>query len=880
MTPDLEKEIFADALELDPTERAAFLDERCGADREMHDRLRRLLDAHEHAREFMGAPTIDTPPVRQPATDPLPPGTEIGPYTLETTLGEGGFGKVFRARQSRPVSRLVAIKILKSGIDAPAVAARMQAERQALAVMDHPGIARIFDAGQTPGGLPYFVMEYVDGEPLTHFCRRANLSIRQRLELFERVCLAVQHAHHKGIIHRDLKPSNVLVTIVDGRPEPRVIDFGIAKAIGPAAADATIVTAAGHIVGTPAYMSPEQVAGPGGLDTRSDVYALGVMLYELLTGSLPFDKARLSEAPIATLARIICDETPPRPSARALDTSPGRDNAERRRLAAELKGELDWIVMRAIEKEPARRYPSANALALDIRRHLNDEPVDAGPPSGLYRFGKFARRHRGELAAAAVAFAALLALLITSVVYGLRTEDQRRALAAQLEKSQAFARFTTDMLAGVDPAVARGEDRTLLRRILEDSIARIEAEPPESPEVEAEIRELLGISLTKIALFEQAAEQFKRAHAIAAEVLGEEHPATIRLLASLGTTHIEASRFDDARRELGAALVARRRTLGDDHPDTIDTLFNLAMLHLVMGEPANARDAFIEVLERRQRVLGENHSQTMSARNSLATVLSDLGEHERAIALFERVVEHQTSTLGEDHPHTLATRNNLADALAALGRVDEAIEIMEDALLIKRRILGPNHPSIVTSLNNLASAYRRVDRLDQAGDMLTQAADICRTTFGESDRRTLIVTNNLASFLVQVSRPDEALDLLELILPISEETLGRDHPLSLAILANTARALLAFDRPDDALLISQTLMTRGTAALPPDHPNQGEHNLLFGEALLKTGRIEEARPHLEAAVRILSGTPSPPRARLEHAASLIAELDTHQAHSP
>lgn len=880
MTSDQEKEIFADALGLDPAERAAFLDERCGGDRGMHDRLRRLLDAHEHAREFMGAPTIDTPPIQQSAIDPLAPGTEIGPYTLEATLGEGGFGKVFRARQSRPVERVVAIKILKSGIDAPAVAARMQAERQALAVMDHPGIARIFDAGQTPGGLPYFVMEYVDGEPLTHFCRRANLSTRQRLELFERVCLAVQHAHHKGIIHRDLKPSNVLVTVVDGRPEPRVIDFGIAKAVEPAAEGATIVTAAGHIVGTPAYMSPEQVAGPGGLDTRSDVYALGVMLYELLTGSLPFDNTRRSEAPIATLARIICDETPPRPSARALDSSPGRDNAERRRLAAELRGELDWIVMRAIEKEPARRYPSANALALDIRRHLNDEPVDAGPPSGLYRFGKFARRHRGELAAAAVAFAALLALLITSVVYGLRTEDQRRALAAQLEKSQAFARFTMDMLAGVDPAFARGEDRTLLRRILEDSIARIEADPPGSREVEAEIRELLGISLTKIALFEQAGEQFERAHALAAEVFGEDHPTTLRLLAFLGTTHIEASRFDDARRELGAALVARRRTLGDDHPDTIDTLFNLAMLHLIMGEPANARDAFTEVLERRERVLGDDHSQTMSARNSLATVLSDLGEHEEAIALFERVVEHQTSTLGDDHPHTLATRNNLADALAAQGRVDEAIEIMEDALDIKRRILGPAHPSIVTSLNNLASAYRRVDRLDQAGDMLTQAADICRTTFGETDRRTLIVTNNLASFLVQIDRPGEALGLLGQILPMSEETLGPDHPLTLAVLANTVRALLGLGRPGEALPIARTLHTRGEAGLPPDHPNLGEYRLLTGESLLRSGRPGEARAHIEGAMSIFSASQAPPSERLRHAASLLAEIDADQALAP
>jgi non-specific serine/threonine protein kinase/serine/threonine-protein kinase len=877
---DADKEIFADALELPAFARRAFVEERCAGDAERRDRVLGLLDAHERAEAFMGAPTLADPPTG-PGPSPEAPelGMSLGPYRLELLLGEGGFGRVYLARQERPVERVVAVKILKPDAAGGAWAARLESERRVLARMDHPGIATIFDAGRTPDGRPYFAMEFVRGEAITYFCRRAGLSVRDRLELFERVCLAVHHAHQKGIIHRDLKPSNVLVTVVDGAPGPKVIDFGIAKAMEEENGNATLLTQAGHLLGTPAYMSPEQIAGVEGIDTRSDVYALGVMLYEMLTGVLPFDDELMRRGGLPGIARMIAEQTPARPSTRVLTSPEFEDADERRRASATLRGDLDWIVLRAMEKDPDRRYASAEALARDIRRSLRDEPVEAGPPGAAYRLAKFARRHRGEVIAGGVALAALVALFVSTIVYGLSAESQRREIAVQLERSRGFASFIADMLSGIDPAIARGADRTLIRRMLDDAVARADREPPASPEVEAEIRELLGTGLFKIAAFEEAAKQFGAARDAATGSFGPDHPTTLRIRAALAQIHAELSRFEDAGRELASVLEARRRTLGPDHPDTLFTEYTLGLVLRLRGDFPAARAMFDSVAERRTTTLGPDHPDTLAALNSLATVLNELGESGASIAMLEKVVAGQRRSLGEDHPHTLATRNNLAQAYAEAGRVEESIAVQEAVLETKRRVLEPTHPSLITSLNNLASAYRTIGREAESLAMFEQALEVSREAFSERDQRTLILTSNLAGQLVRSGHADRGLDILAPALTLSASVLGEDHPLTLAMLAHSARALLALGQHADALGFSTVLIERAEHAPAFDARSLAEFRLVHAEALLRAGESGAASELLHAARDSFRSLSPPPADRIERCDALLDEVNASRTHA-
>src|SRR5262245_31522268 len=444
MTPDT---LFAQAIAIDSAERrAAFLDDSCGDDPALRRELEELVRDYFRAGDFLERPAAR---IGSTADEPVceRPGTVIGPYKLMEQIGEGGFGLVFVAEQQRPVYRRVALKVIKPGMDSRQVVARFEAERQALALMDHPNIARVFDAGATAAGRPYFVMELVNGVPINTFCDSDRLTTRERLALFVSVCSAVQHAHQKGVIHRDLKPSNVLVTSHDGTPVVKVIDFGVAKAIGQQLTEKTIYTQFTQMVGTPLYMSPEQ-AGQSGLDidTRTDIYALGVLLYELLTGTTPFDEERLRAAGFDEMRRIIREEEPARPSTRistlgqaAVTVSVNRQT-DPKRLSRLCRGELDWIVMKALEKDRNRRYESANGLAMDVQRYLADEPVLACPPSLTYRLRKFVRRHKGPVVAASLVILALLGGIIGTTMGLLRAEQARRnALSAQFAEAERAA---------------------------------------------------------------------------------------------------------------------------------------------------------------------------------------------------------------------------------------------------------------------------------------------------------------------------------------------------------------------------------------------------------------------------------------------------------
>jgi WD40 repeat protein/serine/threonine protein kinase len=459
-----ERAIFEAMLDRkDPSERAAYLNEACGADQALRAQIEGLLKAHEMLGSFLAPSPVPGPTLDEPLREC--PGSVIGPYKLLEQIGEGGFGVVFMAEQTQPVRRKVALKVLKPGMDTRQVVARFEAERQALALMDHANIAKVLDGGQTTSGRPYFVMDLVKGMSITEFCDQNQAPVRERLELFVHVCQAVQHAHQKGIIHRDIKPSNVLVTLQDGAPLVKVIDFGIAKALGQQLTDKTLFTNFAHLIGTPLYMSPEQAALSNvDVDTRSDVYALGVLLYELLTGTTPFDKERIKGAGYDEIRRIIREEEPPRPSTRmstlgqAAATSSDNRHSDPRKLCQLLRGELDWVVMKALEKDRNRRYESASAFAADVQRYLNDEPVLACPPSAGYRLRKFARRNKRALATAASLGVMLLVAAGAVVASALWAADQAKArLEVEADATKKLERnlyFTHIPLAEREQAVA------------------------------------------------------------------------------------------------------------------------------------------------------------------------------------------------------------------------------------------------------------------------------------------------------------------------------------------------------------------------------------------------------------------------------------------
>jgi non-specific serine/threonine protein kinase/serine/threonine-protein kinase len=612
-------------------------------------------------------------------------------------------------------------------MDSRQVLARFGAERQALALMDHPNIAKVFDAGTTDTGRPYFVMELVKGVPITRFCDERRLTLRERLELAIPVCQAVQHAHQKGVIHRDLKPSNVLIALYDGKPVPKVIDFGVAKATGPRLTDQTLYTEFGAVVGTLEYMSPEQAEmNQLDIDTRSDIYSLGVLLYELLTGSTPLDRKRLKRGAILEMLRVIREEESPRPSHRLSSTEElpsiaACRNVEPRKMSGIVRGELDWIVMKALEKDRTRRYETASAMAADLRRYLDDEPVQACPPSARYRLGKLARRHRAALTTAVVVGVALTVGAAVSLLQAIRaTRAERRTAAALTEaqqqrgeagrkaaEAQAVVDFLVkEMIGAATPSRTQGRTITVVE-VLARADERIDGRFAGQPLVEAAIRHTMGVVYGQLYRSDDKAERhLRRAVELRREHLGAEHSDTLGAMLSLANyLHGEASRALAQR-----VVDVRRPTLGSEHPDTLAAESLLAFSLMELDRLAEAQALFEHVTEAERRVLGPEDGEVLSTLQGLAWVLHRRGDGEGAEALFRRVLDARRRALGEDHPLTLWAASEFTVVLRARGKLDEARALGEPELERHDRVFDPYHAETSTGLVRLLATIRSQGR--------------------------------------------------------------------------------------------------------------------------------------------------------------------------
>ncbi len=648
-------------------------------------------------------------PIGDPASEH--PGKVIGRYKLLEEIGEGGMGAVWMAQQTEPVRRLVVLKLIKPGMDSKQVLARFEAERQALALMDHTNIAKVFDAGTTPETRPYFVMELVKGVPITKYCDERRLTMRERLELFVPVCLAIQHAHQKGIIHRDIKPSNVLVAMYDDKPVPKVIDFGVAKAIGQQLTDLTLHTGFGAVVGTVEYMSPEQAGfNQLDIDTRSDIYSLGVLLYELLAGSTPFSRKELTQAGMFEMLRVIREQEPSRPStklstAHGLPTLAANRGTEPRRLTALVRGEIDWIVMKGLEKDRNRRYETATSFAADVQRYLNDETVQACPPSSVYQFRKFTRRHGRILATAGLIAITLLAAAAVSTWQALRATDAQRQAERDRDRAETSQRKAeaAEGRAATEAAIARA-----VNNFLQNDLLRQAWGSPENPmqfggDYKLTVKEALNRAAGKV---DERFHDQPLVEAAMQMVIGESYHFDE---GQLSIPHLER------------ALALRQAHLGPNHPDTLASMYRLALVSShVLSHSADAIALLQRLLEARRRVFGPDHPETLAAIGDLAAAYYEGRQWDTSMRLGEQLLEKQRTICGPTHPATLGTIRLLAGNYAYLGRFTEAIALYEKLLDGQKPGSGPEDETKTGYMFDLAQLCLRAGKLDRAEPLLQE----------------------------------------------------------------------------------------------------------------------------------------------------------------
>ncbi len=906
-----EASLFTGALEHSPgPDRLAYLAEVCGGDSALRQRLDELLAAHQHeVGPLEHLPnsadlTLDSGRPGRAAGSPVAVGTVIADrYRLLELIGEGGMGDVYVAEQFTPVRRKVALKLIKSGLDSRGVLARFEQERQALAVMDHPHIAKVFDGGVTQSGRPYFVMEYIKGVPITEYCDLVRMPIRQRLELFAAACHAVQHAHQKGIIHRDLKPSNILVALYDDKPVTKVIDFGLAKTVDRPLTENLLHTGHAVVMGTPLYMSPEQAKLNNlDIDTRSDVYALGVVLYELLTGSTPIDRERFQKAAWDEALRLVREEDPPTPSTR-LSSADGLPNLaalrqqEPARLPRMVQGELDWIVMKALEKDRSRRYETASSLAADISNYLNDDPVVACPPSAVYRLRKFARRNKlAFFTAGTVAASLLLGLVGTSwqAIRAMRAEaaaiaerdekesarreaiastetattqrrvaetaadNERQAKLAAIEARQdaenagQFARaesakfelinqfLTQDLLSQAEPENSAVEDHITLLEVLDRAAAKVAQRYFESPELEIELRRVIARTYHSLGSYAKAQQQWQVIEERARASLGDTDPVVWFALKEQGHMLFHFGRYDEAIAVQEKCLQALRQTAGPDHVYTHSAMRTLAMTYENAGNYNRALLLLEPLYQAEQN--GDDSAARHDTLFHLASTYLNVGQCPRGLALAEKLLDLCRTTLGPEHPHTIGALYLLAMAHEKSGRPHEAIAVAEPALAAARRVLGLDHPQTINVLVVLARSHGDIGRFAEAISMREQILEVQRKIFGPEHPKAI----DCLSRLVDLHRDAEQFDRCA---PLAEELVkwlrmrhGSEHDSVLITLSNAATYYSLAGRCEIAERLSREAVEVTRRVKGIDHPMTLQSLSALAEIHWRNGKSNDAIP--------------------------------------
>ncbi|MGA8143630.1 MAG: serine/threonine-protein kinase [Candidatus Acidiferrales bacterium] len=793
-------------------QRGAFLRDACGSSDSLRIEVESLLSAYEKPSG------LSEPPWAGAAAEGAAAPRVIGPYHLLEKLGEGGMGQVWLAEQSAPVRRRVALKLIRGGIYDSALLQRFQSERQSLAIMDHPAIAKVFDAGTTEAGQPYFVMEYVAGLPITEYCDQKKLSIRERIDLFIEVCEGVQHAHRKAIIHRDLKPANILVVEVNGRPMPRIIDFGLAKAVSGKIEGETFFTQAGGFMGTPGYMSPEQ-SDPGvqDVDTRTDVYSLGVVLYVLLAGCEPFDASAWKKLPLHEALRRLREEDVATPSTKlsaaqeTCSVAAAARGVEPKQLVSQLRGDLDWITIKAVEKDQARRYGSVAEFAADLRHYLNNEPVLARPASAGYRLQKYVRRHR-----LGVASAALIAALLIS--FGAIQAVQLRRITRERDRASHVTDFMTSMFKVSDPSEARGNSITA-REILDRASKEIDSGLAKDPELQAQMMDAMGQVYRNLGLYSSAHHLFERSADIWTHTAGPEDPHTLAAVHNLALTLGGEGRYPEAEKLEAHNLEVYRRVLGPERAETIRSMSGLAVTIENEGRYPEAEKLAREALALSERTAGVENPDTLRIMNTVGDVLGRQSRFAEAEPFHNKVLEIRRRDLGPEHPDTLYTMHSLANDFRGERKYAEAEKLDRETLETRSRVLGPEHQATLGSMRDLARDYSRQGKFQEAEKMDRQALAITRRALGPEHPETASLLINLTDILTREGQYAEAEQMGSEAIEIDRRALGPEHAFTLAAMNNLTLALAREGKFSEAEPLARSTLEAYRHAMGPNHPD-------------------------------------------------------------
>jgi serine/threonine-protein kinase len=810
--------LFEAALEKDPSEWKAFLREACGGDEEIYHEVYSLLKADDQTLSFLDGVALGAADLLEELSLE---GQQVGPYRILQELGHGGMGAVYLAeRADGQFQQRVALKLIKHGMDTRQIVRRFQAERQILARLQHENIARLLDGGVTEAGLPYFAMEYVDGEPIDQYCDSRRLSIEERLELFVTVCKAVLYAHSKLVVHRDLKPENILVSDegTTGKPVVKLLDFGIAKVLE---GEEEGLTQTGGRVMTPAYASPEQIRGEG-VGTSTDIYSLGVVLYELLAGHRPY--AARGRSPLE-VARVMEEEEPKRPSTLLKQEDPTEETVTlasisraRRthpeRLRRKLEGDLDVICLKALRKEQERRYGSVDQFAADISRHLSGLPVLARPDTAGYRLRKFLLRHRTGVVATVVVLL-MLGTLVT--FYTLRLAEERDRARLEAEKADQVASYLQDIFVVADPSMTQGETVTA-RELLEEGARRIERELADQPGVQAEMMDVMGKVYQRMGLYPQAEPLLKQALALRQDLHGRQHPDLAVSLYDLGSYYRDVGEYEAAEPLYRQALEMQEALFGPEHADVAASLRSLASLYRQQGEYEAAEPLYRQALAMQQRLLGPEDERTTSTKNSLALLLDRMGAYDDAEALYREVLRIDRQRLGAEDPDVATVMSNLAYMLRRKRDYPAAESLYRETLAVQRKIHGEEHPNVANTMRFLGSLLRDMEHYEEAEALYRSALDMRLKLLGPEHPDIPNTMNSLALLLVRTGDFEGAEAMYRDVVKLFRQSLGDDHPHLAAGLNNLASVLRDKGDLDAASAHYEESLAILRAGLPEQHP--------------------------------------------------------------